>query len=86
MTRRAKLLQKILSGKSDTDISFSELVRLLESLGFRCRTKGSHNIFTISGIYERINLQAEGAKAKRYQVKQVRDIFTKFGIGGDENE
>ncbi len=71
-----KLIRKILSGQSDSSISFSDLVGLLESLGFDHRQRGSHHIFTKSGIIERINLQADGPKAKGYQVRQVRKILT----------
>ena len=86
MGRYEKLLLKILSGRADADISFSDLVALLEKHGFKQRTKGSHHIFTRSDIRERLNLQAEGGKAKRYQVKQVRDIFTKYALGDDTDE
>ncbi len=87
MGKREKLLQQILSGQSDYNISFRELVNLLLSLGFEMRQEGSHKIFTKDGITERINVQSEGSKAKGYQVRQIRKILTtyKFNIGsGDE--
>ena len=46
MTRQDKLLERILRGASDANISFSELVQLLERLGFDERIRGSHHIFT----------------------------------------
>ena len=83
MGKKGKLLNKILSGQADYNISFNELINLLLSLGFKRRQEGSHNIFTKEGMNERINLQAEGSKAKGYQVRQLRKILTtyKFNIG-----
>lgn len=83
MGKREKLLEQILSGQSDYNISFNELVNLLISLGFKMRQEGSHKIFTKEGIVERINLQSEGSKAKGYQVRQIRKILSthKFNLG-----
>ena len=78
MGKREKLLRRILSGQSDYDISFNELVNLLLSLGFKMRQEGSHKIFTKDGIIKRINLQSEGSKAKGYQVRQIRKILTTY--------
>jgi len=75
MGKTEKLIHKILTGRSDTNISFSELVSLLETLGFDHRQKGSHHILTKSGLAERINLQDSGGNAKAYQVKQVRKVL-----------
>jgi len=38
-------------------------------------------MFRRAGIVEKINLQREGSKAKPYQVKQVRDIIQRYGLG-----
>ena len=76
MAKKAKLIQQILSGRSDNNIAFSDMVGLLESLGFDHRQAGSHHIFTKSGVRDRINLQADGSKAKGYQVRQVRKVLT----------
>lgn len=76
-----KLLWKILRGTSDKNVSFSEVSLLLESLGFSVRIKGDHHIFTKAGIVEIVNLQPKGAKAKPYQVKQVRNIILKYKLG-----
>jgi len=84
MSRYSKLLAKVLSGREDRGIRFDELKGLLERLGFKCRIRGSHHIFTREGVKERINLQCDGSMAKRYQVKQTRDILAKYGIGEDD--
>jgi hypothetical protein len=44
------------------------------------RIKGSHHIFTCDGIDEIINIQPDGAKAKAYQVKQIRGIMLKYRL------
>jgi hypothetical protein len=83
MGKRAKLITKILKGKSDANIPFTELCRLLCDLGFEERIRGSHHIFAMPGIEEILNLQSKGGKAKIYQVKQVRNMFLKYGLGGE---
>jgi hypothetical protein len=45
MTKKSKLINKILSGKADQSITFNELVKVLELLNFESRIKGSHHIF-----------------------------------------
>ena len=84
MGKKEKLIQKILAGRSDTNIPFSELITLLESLGFDHRRKGSHHILTKSGVTERINLQDSGGSAKAYQVKQVRKVLIENKLTGNE--
>jgi hypothetical protein len=78
-----KILSQILSGRSDANINFNEMLSLLRSLGFVERIRGSHHIFTRSGVSEIVNLQPKGAKAKVYQVRQVRSLIIKYKLGGD---
>jgi predicted RNA binding protein YcfA (HicA-like mRNA interferase family) len=75
-----KTLDKILRGDSDANIRFEELCHLLQAKGFRMRVNGSHHIFTQTGVMERINLQREGAKAKPYQVRQVRKVLANYKL------
>ena len=81
MSKHEKLIQQILSGTSDANISFSTLCQLLLHIGFQERIKGDHHIFTKDGIDEILNLQPLKGKAKQYQVKQVRNVFLKYKIG-----
>lgn len=81
MGKYSKLRDKILAGGADTNIDFSSLRQLLSRLGFEQRVKGDHYIFTRSDVSEIINLQPRGKKAKPYQVKQVRSILVKYGLG-----
>ena len=78
MSKSAKLLQKILRGESDANISFRELCQLLLKLGFEEHIRGSHHIFTKLNIEELINLQEDSSKAKVYQVRQVRSVIVKY--------
>lgn len=85
MSKFQKLLEKVLSGQSDANISFDELRQLLLRLGFDERTRGSHYVFRKEGIEEQPNIQADGSKAKVYQVRQVRNIIVKYQLGGDDH-
>jgi len=82
MGKHEKLLLKILSGSSDRNISFDDLRNLLRRMGFDEYTRSSHHMFRKEGVEEKINLQKEGNNAKPYQVKQVRNIIQKYGLGG----
>lgn len=82
MGKIEKLFLMILSGTSDTNISFADLRKALEIMGFQERIKGDHFIYTKEGIEEIINIQPKGNKAKAYQVKQVRNIIIKYQLGG----
>ncbi len=82
MGKHEKLLIKILSGTSDTNIQFEDLCSLLKHLGFDIRIKGSHHMFRKEAVIEKINLQREGNMAKPYQVKQVRNVIVKYKLGG----
>ncbi len=83
MALRDKLLDKILRGTSDANIPFADLCQLLNRLGFDERIRGDHHIFTKAGVEEILNLQPRGAKAKPYQVKQVRNVILKYKLGGE---
>jgi hypothetical protein len=80
-----KILEKILRGTSDANIPFDGLRRLLKDLGFSERIRGSHHIFFSGGVEEILNLQPKGNKAKPYQVKQVRHVILRYGLGGEPN-
>jgi predicted RNA binding protein YcfA (HicA-like mRNA interferase family) len=82
MNKSEKLIEIILRGTSDANISFNELCQLMRAFGFDERTRGSHHVFRKCGIEEKINLQKDGNKAKPYQVRQVRNIILKYQIRG----
>ncbi|MEO7913441.1 MAG: type II toxin-antitoxin system HicA family toxin [Roseiflexaceae bacterium] len=86
MPRRSKVLDQILRGTSDANISFAGICQLLRDLGFEERIRGSHHIFTKDHLEEILNMQAQQAKAKPYQVKQVRSVILKYKLGGEEDD
>ncbi len=86
MGKYDKLLIQVLRGASDANISFDGLCGLMHHLGFDERIRGSHHIYSKEGVEEIINLQPMGARAKAYQVKQVRGIILKYKLGGETNE
>ena len=69
-----------MSGHHDASIRFGDLLCLLSALGFTERVRGSHHIFGRSGVVEIINLQAHGAAAKPYQVRQVRRAVIRYNL------
>lgn len=79
-----KLLNRILSGRQDKNISFDELRKLIVSFGFKERIKGDHYIYFKEDIEEILNIQPVGSKAKSYQVKQLRNIIIKYKLGEDD--
>jgi len=70
----------VMSGKSDSNIRFSDFRNLILSFGFTERIKGDHFIYKRDDMSERINIQPNGNKAKAYQVKQVRMLFEKYDL------
>lgn len=84
MSRFDKLLLKLLRGTSDASFAFDDLRYILQHLGFAERINGSHHNYRKDGIEEKLTLQPRGKEAKPYQVKQVRDVLVKYGIGGVE--
>ena len=86
MSRRRKLLQKVLDGRADASIRFDDLRGLLRRLGFAERVRGSHHIFRKDGVAEKLNLQRDDGQAKPYQVRQVRGVLLKYDLGDDLND
>ena len=86
MKQHEKILERILRGTSDTNISFDEICHLLTRLGFKERIRGDHHIFTKEGLSEILNIQPKGSKAKSYQVRQIRQVILKYKLGGREDE
>lgn len=82
---KRKVLEKALAGSRN--IRFSDLVALIEALGFRlARVNGSHHIFQHPFVAEAINLQNVGGQAKPYQIRQVLKIIEDNGLSLGEND
>ncbi len=82
MSKFDKMVLKILSGKSDNNLSLKELKAFLIKLGFEEReAAGSHTIYKKKGIPDAINVQSDkSGNAKPYQVKQIRQIILKYKL------
>ena len=79
MSRKEKLLQKVLSGSRN--VRFGDMVSLVNAFGFRLsRTSGSHHIFSHPGISELINLQKVHGRAKPYQIKQFLNLIERYNL------
>ena len=85
MAKRDKILDTLLRGTSDANIGFPDLCGLLKRLVFSERVRGDHHIFTRDGVEEILNLQPKQAKAKPYQVKQVRAVIHRYRLAGDDD-
>ena len=80
MDRQKWILLKLLRGGSTANIRFDDLRQSLKYLGFKERIRGSHHLFGKTGIDLLVNLRRDGGKAKPYQVRQVRNIISKYGL------
>jgi len=85
MSKFDKLLMQLLSGNSDKNFRFDDLIKILLSLDFQVRINGSHHVFTRKEVVEIINLQPLGNMAKPYQVKQVRELVIKYKLLPNES-
>lgn len=82
--RPERLLERILRGDI-ANVDFSDLVRLVEALGFReIGGRGSHRVFARYDVVELLNLQQEQGEAKRYQVRQLTTLVRKYDLRLEE--
>ena len=69
----------------NTNVSFDDLVRLVQALGFReVGGRGSHRVFAHPDVAELVNLQVERRQAKRYQVRQVVSLVRRYNLSLEE--
>lgn len=82
MSRKEKLIAKIMNQAQEKNVTFEELISLVVLLGFSLKNiTGSHRVYTKTGIEEIVNLQeGKNGKAKPYQVKEVRKIINERGL------
>lgn len=79
MSRKEKLLQKVLSGSQN--VRFGDMLALVNAFGFRlARTQGSHHVCTHAGIPELINLQEVHGQVKPYQIKQFLTLVERYNL------
>ncbi len=76
-----KVYEAVMDGNSDNNIRFSDLQNLLLALGFELkRQRGSHILYYHYETGSFMNIQKDGAKAKGYEVRQLREIIIKHGL------
>lgn len=84
MSQLKKIYDRVVSGKSDSDIKLSDIIVLIEALGFGNKgINGDHRVYGKADVVEIINLQpdkSDKSKAKSYQVRQVRSIIKKYNM------
>lgn len=88
MTKKDKLLKKILSGSKN--VRFAEFTALIEAFGFTLeRISGSHHIFSHPDVPQTISAQPDHTgQAKPYQMKQFVKLIEKYNLSleGQETE
>jgi hypothetical protein len=83
VARIAKVRDQILRGNADANIAFAQMRRVLQTLGFPERVRGSLYSFARDGAEEILNLQPKRPKRKPYQVKRVRHVMLKYRLPGE---
>ena len=84
MASDKKTFDAVMGGRGT--VSFRDLERLLLSLGFRLeRISGSHHIYLHPAVGRPFPVQPDGKDAKRYQIRQLRDIIVnhRLTLGSD---
>ncbi len=65
-------------------VSFRDFEALLTALGFEfVRQAGSHRIYVHPKVDRPFPIQPDGKDAKRYQIRELRDIIKKYGLSLD---
>ena len=71
--------------RNPKNVRFADLCKLAEKFGFKRRAqKGSHCVYTRTGVMELLNFQNVAGKAKPYQVRQFVSIVEKYSLEMEE--
>ncbi len=85
MTKKQKLLQKILSGTNN--IQFNEIDTLIKAFGFSlARISGSHHIYNRPDLPEIINIQNKKGQVSAYQVRQFLSLVEQYNLKLEEDK
>jgi predicted RNA binding protein YcfA (HicA-like mRNA interferase family) len=77
---RRRLLKRLVEGGLQ-NVSFADMVNLIEGFGFRLqRTSGSHHVFAHSDLPELLNLQEVRGEAKPYQIRQFLRLVERYNL------
>jgi hypothetical protein len=86
VSKVSKAFEKLKNSASDGNWTLDDLISLIRKLGFEETSKisgrksgTSHRKFKKDGVTELINLQ-DGGGAKKYQVRQIREIVEKYSL------
>jgi predicted RNA binding protein YcfA (HicA-like mRNA interferase family) len=75
-----KLLRRLARG-SVKNVSFDDLIRLVEAFGFeRKRISGSHHVYGHPEAPELVNLQEVDGQAKPYQIRQLMKLVERYAL------
>jgi predicted RNA binding protein YcfA (HicA-like mRNA interferase family) len=81
-----RLLARIARG-DQANVSFSDMRRLVEAVGFELRrTSGSHHVFAHTDVTELLNLQDVKGQAKPYQIRQFLRLVERYALGLEADE
>jgi predicted RNA binding protein YcfA (HicA-like mRNA interferase family) len=76
----ARLLARLLAGRL-ANVGFSDLLRLVEALGFELsRVSGSHRVYSHPDVVELLCLQPDRGEAKPYQVRQLLALVQGYNL------
>lgn len=79
----ARLLRSLRQGDT-SNVALSDLVRLLDALGFELqRVSGSHRIYAHEDLVELVNVQDVNGQAKPYQVRRVIRLIERYDLSMD---
>lgn len=76
MTKRKKLIEKIISAKT---VEFAEVDLLLTQLGFKRRNRGTSH-FTYTKAPHVIVIVKHGHQLKRVYLENVKDLLERMGL------
>lgn len=81
-SHQRKTLARILANPASGTIRFSDVESLLEALGAEVtESKGSRVRFDLQGEQWHTHRPHPGNEAKRYQVRDLQELFQRLGIG-----
>lgn len=75
MSKREKLIQKIMEGRN---VSYDEAETILFHLGFSVEVSGSHHVFRKKGYPRNVSLKIR-AELKPYQIKLLQEALEDHG-------
>ncbi len=83
MAKQDTTIEKVMSGRGR--VKFRDFQRLLVKLGFHLdRIRGSHHIYTHPRVTRALSIQPVGNEAKPFQVRQLRDMISEFGLSFED--